>query len=82
MFFGRERLIFTNNSSDDERITASYEEQKYIDNKPLNITEVKAWNLRPRYKDLEIGPVVRHKPMLQMERIYDKLISKTSPVFA
>jgi len=47
----------------------------------LNITEVKAWNLRPRSKDLEIGPNVRFKPKVQMERIYDQLTSQISPVF-
>jgi len=52
-----------------------------LDTQPLNINETKAWNLRPRSKDLEIGPDVRHRPRVQMERIYDRLNSKISPVF-
>ena len=48
---------------------------------PLNITEVRAWNLRPRSKDQEIGPEVRFKSKLQMERIYDHLTSSISPYF-
>ena len=47
----------------------------------MNITEVRAWNLRPRSKDLEIGPTVRFKPKVQMERIYDQLTSQVSPTF-
>ena len=35
-----------------------------FDTQPLNITEVKAWNLRPRSKEMEIGPDVRHKPKI------------------
>jgi len=46
------------------------------DTQPLNISETKAWNLRPRSKDLEVGPTVRHKPILQMERVYDKITSE------
>ena len=57
------------------------ENNKICDTQPLNITEVRAWNLRPRSKDLEIGPTVRFKPKVQMERIYDQLTSQVSPTF-
>lgn len=92
--FGRERFKFTTNSKDEERINVcdktvktslfvqeAAEQNKICDTQPLNITEVRAWNLRPRSKDLEIGPAVRFKPKVQMERIYDQLTSQVSPVF-
>ena len=82
---GKERFKFTTNSKDEERINVrnktvkpcpsqeAKEQNKICDTQPLNITEVRAWNLRPRSKDLEIGPNVRFKPKVQMERIYDQL---------
>ena len=33
-----------------------------LDNTPPGKSEVKAWNLRPRTKERELGPDVRFKP--------------------
>lgn len=52
-----------------------------IDNTPPGKIEVKAWNLRPRSKEMEIGPDMKYKSKLQIERIYDELIMRKSPVF-
>ncbi len=62
-------------------IQDAQEYNKIFDTQPLNITEVRAWNLRPRSKDLELGPDVRHNAKIQMERIYDHITAKISPYF-
>lgn len=80
-FYGRERFKFTNNQNDEERIVEAVKTNAILDTQPLNITETKAWNLRPRSRDMELGPDVRHRARVQMERVYDCLKSKISPVF-
>jgi hypothetical protein len=37
--------------------------------------------MRPRSKEQEIGPHMKYRSKLQIERIYEQLIQRRSPIF-
>lgn len=37
--------------------------------------------MRPRSKEKEIGPELRFNPRLQIERVYDSINNRKSPLF-
>ncbi|CDW72407.1 UNKNOWN [Stylonychia lemnae] len=80
-FKGSEFLKFTNNARDSDRIEASIKNNQMLDLNPPGKIEKFAWQMRPRSKDKEIGPELRFNPRLQMERIYDSINNRKSPIF-
>eukprot|EP00347_Sterkiella_histriomuscorum_P021157 403335031 len=78
---GREYFKYSNNATDQERINDSMRKNEFLDNKPPEKIEKYAWNMRPRSKEREIGPEIKHNHKLQIERIYDQLNKRKSPIF-
>ena len=56
-------------------------EHSFIDNLPPQKSQIKAWNMRPRIKEKEIGPNFRFAQKNQMERIYDTVVNRKSSLF-
>ena len=92
-FKGKEYMIFTNNATDKERIDVSIinlskkcvqfgvEKNKILDPSPASKTIYKAWDLRPRSKEKELGELVRFTAKNQIERIVDGLSSRVLTSF-
>jgi len=52
-----------------------------LDLSPPGKIEKFAWQMRPRSKEREIGPELRFNPKLQIERVYDSINNRKSPIF-
>ena len=63
-FHGTRKLNFGGIRSDAERMAKINEHNLNIDCSPT-VPEVKAWNMRPRRKEFELGPPMKYNDHLQ-----------------
>lgn len=75
-YLGPAFMRFTAPKGDDD-IMKSYKDQSVILDPTPSLPERVTWNMRPRNKNLELGPEFKFTHRLQMQRVSDRLNSET-----
>lgn len=75
-------MQFAAHRSDLQRVSTAMQANQSLDVDPPAQPEHLNWQLRQRHKSLEIGPNMRFKSHLQIERLVDQLQTQTGSFYS